>query len=131
MKIGTVLEYAYLWKRQADAGEISGRKDRPVCLALRLGTDPDRMAFFLFPITSQPPAADRPAIAIPQIECRRGGLSHPAWLIVDEFNHTKADAAYDVADATPRGMFSAAFMKAVVRQIAEARQKGRLQGVKR
>lgn len=131
MNVGAVLEFSYLWKREAAAGETSCRKDRPVCLALKLGRDPGAMAYFLFPITSQPPAAGWSAFAIPQIECRRGGLYHPAWLIIDGFNQTKADAACDLASAQPRGAFSIAFMKAVVARIAEAHRDGRLQGVKR
>ncbi|USQ74341.1 hypothetical protein NF552_23605 (plasmid) [Roseomonas mucosa] len=33
---GTVLRYPYLWLSQSRAGEDSGRKERPVCLVLRV-----------------------------------------------------------------------------------------------
>lgn len=131
MKVGAILEYAYLWRRQADAGEESGRKDRPVCLALTLGTAPDRMQLFLFPITSQEPHHDRAALAISQIECRRGGLTFPAWLILDEFNRCMADAAYDLASATPRGTFSVSFMRSVIEKISALRRQGSVRGVTR
>lgn len=131
MKVGSVLDYAYLWHREAAAGEDAGRKERPVCLALKLGRDPHHAQLFLFPITSQPPTPGRPAIAISQIECRRGGIYHPSWLIVDEFNHCPADEAYDFASTTPRGTFSVSFMRVVVDQIAELRRQRSVRGVKR
>ena len=131
MKVGSVLDYAYLWRRQADTGEESGRKERPVCLALTLGTDPDNQELFLFPITSQAPTPGRAAIAITQIECRRGGLYHPAWLILDEFNRCVAHAAYDLANTTPRGSFSVSFMRTVVERIAQLRRQGEVRGVSR
>lgn len=54
-KPGDLLRYYYLWARQADAGEESGRKARPVCIVVRIPTTP--AALFLFPLTSQQPDA--------------------------------------------------------------------------
>jgi hypothetical protein len=37
---GQIVRFFYLWKRQADAGEESGRKARPVCIVVRTPDNP-------------------------------------------------------------------------------------------
>ena len=59
---GDVVHFHYLWKRQADAGEESGRKARPVCVVVRTPDVPG--AVFLFAITSQAPHEDRLSLPI-------------------------------------------------------------------
>jgi hypothetical protein len=129
LRAGDVLRYYYLWARQADAGEESGRKERPVCLVVRTPTDPS--ALFLFPITSQRPASSRAYVAISEIECRRGGLAFPSWLILDEYNRAQLDEAYDFATTTPVGTFSPAFVRKIAVMIKETAAKRRLRGVVR
>ncbi len=126
---GEIYEFAYLWKRQAERGEESGRKDRPACLAVTSGRHPTHL--FLFPITSQRPMAGREAVAISEIECRRGGLDYPAWLVLDELNYTTSDNLVDFASLAPRGAFSSAFLENVARRIKELRTRGGVAIVKR
>ncbi|ARS66726.1 hypothetical protein CN204_26820 [Sinorhizobium meliloti] len=47
----------------------------------------------LLAFTTQPPQADRIALEVSDIECRRAGLSDRkrCWIVVDEYN-------YDVAE---------------------------------
>jgi hypothetical protein len=129
LKPGDLLRYYYLWARQADAGEESGRKARPVCIVVRTPVEP--AALFLFPLTSQKPDRSRAHIAVSEIECRRGGLDFPCWLILDEYNRVQFDEAYDLVTTTPIGTFSPAFVRKIAALIKEAAAKRRLRGVVR
>lgn len=129
LKPGDLLRYYYLWARQADAGEESGRKARPVCIVVRTPVEP--AALFLFPLTSQKPDRSRAHIAVSEIECRRGGLDFPCWLILDEYNRVQVDEAYDLVTTTPIGAFSPVFVRKIAALIKEAAAKRRLRGVVR
>lgn len=129
LKAGDLLRYYYLWAHQADAGEESGRKARPVCIVVRAPTNP--AALFLFPLTSQKPEKTRTFLAVTEIECRRGGLDFPSWLILDEYNRVQLDEAYDLADAAPIGAFSPAFLAKIAGMIKDVAGKRRLRGVSR
>ncbi|MBZ9767156.1 hypothetical protein LB526_10345 [Mesorhizobium sp. CA6] len=128
-KPGDLLRYYYLWARQADAGEESGRNARPVCVVVRTPTTP--AALFLFPLTSQQPDAIRTYIAVSEIECRRGGLDFPSWLILDEYNRVRTDEAYDLVTVKPIGSFSPAFVRKIAGLIKEAADQRRLRGIVR
>jgi len=129
MRAGELYDYFYLWHRQAEAGEESGRKARPVCLALVSARDPQRL--FLFPITTQPPSADRAAFALHEIDCRRGQLRYPSWLILDEYNVTVAEQLTDFGAVEPRGELSPATLQTVLQQIRRLQAAARLRGVNR
>jgi hypothetical protein len=129
LKAGDLLRYYYLWARQADAGEESGRKARPVCIVVRTPATP--AALFLFPLTSQKPDRSRPHLAISEIECRRGGLDYPSWLILDEYNRVQVDEAYDLVTTAPIGAFSPAFVRKIAGVIKETAAQRRLRGIVR
>lgn len=129
LKPGDIVRYYYLWARQADAGEESGRKARPVCVVVRTPLEP--AALFLFPLTSQKPARSRTHLAVSEFECRRGGLDHPSWLILDEYNRVQANEAYDLAATNPIGAFSPAFIREIAALIKQAAARRRLRGVVR
>ncbi|WP_192843352.1 hypothetical protein [Aureimonas ureilytica] len=83
---GLVIRYSFLWPREHDRGERDGRKARPACLVVPLNVAP--RAVVLFPITTQPPGADRIAIEVPETERRRlrlPGLER-CWVMLDEAN---------------------------------------------
>ena len=66
---GAVLRYPYLWLSQSRAGEDSGRKERPVCLVLRVRDEKaDLTHLALLAISSQPPASGQAALEIPDID---------------------------------------------------------------
>jgi hypothetical protein len=72
--------------REAERGETEGRKPRPVAVGVRIAKPKGEDLLVLFPITSQPPAYDRFAVAIPEMEKRRAGLdaSLRLWIVLDE-----------------------------------------------
>jgi hypothetical protein len=114
---GTVITYPYLWASQRNAGETEGRKDRPVCMVLRI-RDPGsgHHHLVLLAISSQPPRDDQSALEIPDTERRRAGLGrYPrAWIFVSEFNYDIAEQSfYYEPSIPPLGSFSTAFLKEV------------------
>ena len=126
---GDIVDYSYLWHRQASAGEEAGRKTRPCCLAVVSRRDPERL--FLFPVTSRPPGRDRVAHAFTEIECRRAGLRHPAWLILDEYNVAARDYVTDFGALRPRGHIGPTSLKIVLGIIRRLQSARGLRGVKR
>lgn len=129
LKTGAVIDYPFLWPREAAAGELEGRKPRPVAVAARYKPAAGPDIVLLFPITSKPPAAGRFAVEIPEMELRRIGLSVRSWIILDEFNRDRPGASYYLEPTPPRGFFSRAFFAPILRQVA-ARMKS-LRGVDR
>ena len=121
--------YNYLWRRQQILGEESGRKVRPAALLFRSSASPAEI--YLFPITTQKPAADRPSIEIPASERAGGGLDRQCWLIVDEFNITLETRTYDFVSLVPLGAFSPDFVKRLAVHVAAALREGLVSPVKR
>jgi len=126
---GQIVRFFYLWKRQADAGEESGRKARPVCIVVRTPDNPG--AAFLFPITSQQPDPDRLSLSFGEIECRRAGLAYPCWIILDEYNRVELDKAFDFESTKPIGSVSPAFLTRIAATVKEAARTRRLSGIAR
>ncbi len=56
---GDVIRYSYLWAREFDQGEHSGRKARPTCVMIVVPSRDGPSKTLLFPITSQPPTSRR------------------------------------------------------------------------
>jgi hypothetical protein len=110
---GLVISYNYLWAREHDRDEESGRKARPACLQIIIEDSARGTIVALFPITSQPPQPERTALAIPDTEARRIGLTAQSWIIVDEWNLDDLAKSPHIADARPIGLLSSAFMKRV------------------
>ncbi len=111
---GAVFSYSYLWAREAEAGEESGRKNRPACLLIRLSRNEDRL--YMFAITSRRPTAERISEELSLLECKRCGLRAPAWIILDEFNVSMASELQDFASLRPLGNLSPAFVKMALRK---------------
>ncbi|TCU41237.1 hypothetical protein [Rhizobium azibense] len=126
---GDVVRFNYLWKRQADAGEETGRKARPVCVVVRTNAVPG--VVFLFAITSQLPTEERLFLPISQIECRRAGLDFPCFITLDEYNRVELDKAFDFESTTPLGSFSPTFLKTIARTVKDAAASRRLSAVSR
>ena len=117
LKPGTVIHYPYLWKRESEKGENSGRKDRPACLAIAVPIK-GLTYIYLLAITGQPPTADQTALEIPELELRRIGLkSHKrGWIIVSEHNRDIAERSYYFdPSVAPLGIFSEAFLLKIQR----------------
>ncbi|MBP2448609.1 hypothetical protein [Rhizobium leguminosarum] len=128
-EVGDIVRFHYLWKRQADAGEETGRKARPVCVVVRTGAVPG--VVFLFAITSQMPPDERISLPISQIESRRAGLDFPCFIILDEYNRVELDKAFDFESTVPLGSFSPAFLKKIARTVKDAAASRRISAVSR
>jgi hypothetical protein len=107
--VGQIYRFSYLWAREHDRGEDSGRKDRPACLLLRSAKSPDLLV--MYAITTSRPDSGRVALEVPQIERRAAGLDQKCWVVLDEFNISSASDPVDFASAQPIGAFSSAFVR--------------------
>jgi hypothetical protein len=121
---GLVISYNYLWAREYDRREESGRKARPACVQIIIAGGKRGTVVALFSITSQPPQTGRTVLEIPEIEARRVGLSVPSWIVVDEWNLDDLTKSPHIADTRPIGTLSPAFMKHI-RAEAAARIRAR------
>ena len=73
---GQVISYPYLWAWQNERGETEGRKARPTCVVVAVrGANDGLTHLALLATTTQPPQADRIALEVSAIECRRAGLA--------------------------------------------------------
>jgi mRNA-degrading endonuclease toxin of MazEF toxin-antitoxin module len=85
---GLVIPYVYLWRREFDAGEETGRKVRPgliIVVIIKTATGASRVA--VCPITTQAPAPDRAAVEVPQkVRAHLGLDAAHSWIICDEYN---------------------------------------------
>lgn len=85
---GLVIRYAYLWRREAQAGAAEARKDRPcaIVLAVRKDAEGDLMVV-VAPITTAPPPDPEAGLPIPPAVRRTLGLDEaPCWVMTDEVN---------------------------------------------
>ena len=124
LQTGVVLRYAYLWARQAKAGETEGRKDRPVAVGVRLARKSGGDLILFFPITSKEPEASRFAVEIPPIEKRRAGLDADMrlWLILDEYNTDIIGQSFYQEPVPPLVSFSKAFLLPLLRAFVARRK---------
>jgi hypothetical protein len=123
---GQIVRFNYFWSHQVDRGEESGRKARPACVVVKT-----EKSMFLFPITSQRPDPGRASIAISEIECRRGGIKPPSWIVVDEYNRIGAAEAHDFESVEPLGSFSMALLRRIAEDVKALAQARRLRSLGR
>jgi hypothetical protein len=112
LRSGAVVNYPYLWRWQQERGETEGRKERPVCVVLALHAE-SLTHLAILAISSRPPDADQVAIEVPEIECKRAGLSElkRAWITVSEYNYDIAERSFYLDPNAPiLGRFSRSFM---------------------
>ena len=130
---GMVVVYSYLWAREFDRGEESGRKDRPVCVQLIVQSAKADSGFtqLFVPITSQPPVAGRAVLEIPHLECQRAGLRTPAWIVVDEFNIDETSPSVHLRSMKPLGAFSQRFTAEIRKRLLQAVQNRNYRSVPR
>jgi hypothetical protein len=131
IKSGDVIRYSYLWAREHDRCEESGRKSRPVCVMIIFKDGSGKEATLLFPITSQAPLPQTTAIEIPHTEARRARLSLPSWIVVSEFNTDDLASSFALEVREPLGTFSSKFMSMVASQAAAAIRAGASRAVPR
>ena len=83
---GLVISYAYLWNREALAGQEEGRKDRPCVITLAVQRQQDGETWVtVLPITHSAPIDAASAVEIPPAVKRHLGLDDArSWVIVSE-----------------------------------------------
>lgn len=131
---GGVYRFNYLWSHEHDRGEESGRKIRHACLIIET---PE--ALYLFPFTSKRPvprtAGERRIFEpVPEIECRRVGLSDTgqSYLVLDDFNKVTRGKLYDFEGLEPVGTLSVRFLEQCARRFLQAVAERRpVKGVRR
>ncbi len=129
---GDVIAYPYLWKWQSARGETEGRKTRPVCVVIAVANPRDGLTHLaMLAISSSPPVAEGMALEVPEIECRRAGLSDlkRAWVSINEYNYDIAEHSFYLeAQPEPSGRFSKPFMMRLAAAFAPlfSQRKGRV-----
>jgi len=84
---GLVIRYSYLWKREADAGQIEGEKDRPCAIIVAVVHEEGERVITVAPITRRRPENLDHAIALSPATRRRLGLGNqPNWIVATEVN---------------------------------------------
>lgn len=127
LRTGCVIRYPYLWVRQPERGETEGRKPRPVAVGVRIARPTRDDVLVLFPISSQPPSADRFSVEIPEIEKRRAGLDARLRLriILDEYNQDTIGQSFYLEPEPPLGGFSKAFFLPLMQEFIARRADSR------
>jgi mRNA-degrading endonuclease toxin of MazEF toxin-antitoxin module len=84
---GTVIRYAYLWKREADAGQVEGRKHRPCAIVVCVEHHEGEQVVTVAPITRTRPRQADQAVELTAATRRRLGLgAQPNWIMATEVN---------------------------------------------
>lgn len=82
---GLVIRYAYLWKREYEAGRDEGSKDRPCAIVMALTADDGESKVLVVPITHAPPHDAADAVEIPRATKQRLGLDgEHSWIMITE-----------------------------------------------
>jgi len=127
LQSGAVIQYPYLWSREAQPGQTEGRKTRPSVVAIRAPRPGRPDLILLFPITSKEPEAGRFAAEIPEIEKRRAGLDHDLrlWIVLDECNEEEFPGSYYLEPDPPLGRFSKRYFLPLVLDFIKQRERVR------
>jgi hypothetical protein len=84
---GLVIRYGYLWKREADAGQIEGQKHRPCAIIVCVKEEAGEKTVTVAPITRRRPTDPERAIELTAATRRRLGLGEqPNWIMATEVN---------------------------------------------
>lgn len=82
-----MIEYAYLWKREADKGLEEGLKDRPVVIVGTRSLENGSIRALVVPVTHSPPLSGQAAIELPpRVKDHLGLDTDRSWIVVSELN---------------------------------------------
>jgi hypothetical protein len=85
---GLVIQYAYLWRTEADEGRESGAKDRPCAVVVAVKRNTGAITVVVAPVKHRKPRDMETALEIPLDTKRRLGLDEAeSWLIADDLNY--------------------------------------------
>jgi hypothetical protein len=86
-RLGLVVSYAYLWRREHLAGQSEGRKDRPCVIVLAVDRGADGTMVTVVPVTHAEPRDTSIAFELPPAVKRYLGLDgERSWVMLDEGN---------------------------------------------
>jgi hypothetical protein len=127
-----------LWRREFEAGQEEGSKDRPCAIVLALIDEDGEQDVLVLPITHSPPANSVDAIEIPPITKERLRLDFErSWIVISEINRfvwpgpdlrpvsSRADGNVAYGVLPPR------FFAHVRQQFLERDRQGKVLGVRR
>lgn len=84
---GMVINYSYLWAREARARREEGAKNRPCAIVLVAENGEQGTRVQILPVTHSPPSKDELAVEIPAPIKRHLRLDdEPSWILLDEYN---------------------------------------------
>ena len=84
---GLVIRYAFLWRREFDAGREEALKDRPCAVVIAAPLAAGRRQVYVLAVTHTPPNDPRLAIEIPPRVKQSLGLDEArSWIVLDEIN---------------------------------------------
>ena len=84
---GLVIRYAYLWRREYEAGRDEGTKDRPCAIVMSVINDDNERVVLVLPITHSSPSNPADAVEIPvQTKNRLGLDADRSWIVITEAN---------------------------------------------
>lgn len=132
---GLVIPYIYLWRREHEAGEESGRKTRPCLIVVVVPRAAGKFRVAVVPITSRQPDMSRSSVELPRrIICHLGLDAARSWVICDEYNEFEWPGV-DLAIAPRAGVVFKyvpdALLKRVRSEVLDARKRGALKAVSR
>jgi hypothetical protein len=121
---GLVIRYSYLWKREADRGQVEGQKHRPCVVVLCVEEVDGEKVVTVAPITHSPPSNADQAIALTPATRRRLGLDEEKnWIVATEVNcffWPGPDLAPTAAGEYAYGELPAVVFQALVQKILAA-----------
>ena len=133
---GLVIPYVYLWRREHESGEETGRKARPslVVIAVTIAAT-SKLRVAVCPITSQQPDPTRSAIEVPpRVKTHLGLDAARSWVICDEYNEFDwpgVDLDTTQAGASAYGFAPDPLVERVRAEMRNARGRGSLKRVPR
>lgn len=84
---GLVIRYSYLWKCEAESGQVEGQKHRPCAIVVCVEQNEGEQIVTVAPITRKRPPNPRQAIELTAATRRRLGLGdQPNWIMATEVN---------------------------------------------
>jgi len=117
---GDVFHYPYLWLHDHRKG-IDNPKDRTTCLVFQTRTSAGVIHLVILAISDQEPEEPDDAMAVPEIELRRGGLNfaRKAFVHLSECNidTLPTSTQYD-PNSRSLGRFSRSFTEQLARRLA-------------
>ena len=130
---GLVVSYAYLSRRESEAGQTEGVKNRPCAIVLAVRSEGGAPAVVtVAPITHAPPLDPATAIEIPpKVKAHLGLDGERSWIVLAGFNEF-AWPGFDLRPIPGKpgrydyGFLPPGLFRSIVGRILELRQQGRV-----